>query len=61
MSISFPKTEEEVLARWREIEAFQTQLRLTENKERFTFYDGPPFGTVHLLVLSMGSPEIYKY
>jgi len=45
MSISFPKTEEEVLRYWREIDAFQTQLRLTEGCERFTFYDGPPFGT----------------
>ncbi|KAH8763660.1 isoleucyl-tRNA synthetase [Diaporthe sp. PMI_573] len=47
MSISFPKVEEDVLTRWREIEAFQTQLRLTENRERFTFYDGPPFGLPH--------------
>ncbi|KAJ0123693.1 hypothetical protein J7T55_012162 [Diaporthe amygdali] len=45
MSINFPKTEEDVLARWREIDAFQTQLRLTESCERFTFYDGPPFAT----------------
>ncbi len=44
MSISFPKTEEETLRYWREIEAFQTQLRLTEGCPRFTFYDGPPFG-----------------
>jgi isoleucyl-tRNA synthetase len=44
MSISFPKAEEEVLRRWKEIEAFETQLRLTEGKPRFTFYDGPPFG-----------------
>lgn len=53
MSISFPKTEEDVLARWREMEAFQTQLRLTEDRERFTFYDGPPFGILPLLAFSM--------
>lgn len=45
MSISFPKTEEEVLKLWREVDAFQTQLRLTEDGPRFNFYDGPPFGT----------------
>lgn len=44
MSISFPKTEEEVLQRWKDLDAFQTQLKLTENGPRFTFYDGPPFG-----------------
>lgn len=46
MSISFPKTEEEVLRQWKEIDAFQTQLKLTEDGPRFTFYDGPPFGTL---------------
>lgn len=48
MSISFPKTEEEVLQFWRDIDAFQTQLKLTEDGPRFTFYDGPPFGTCYL-------------
>lgn len=44
MSLNFPQTEEETLRYWREIEAFQTQLRLTESCPKFTFYDGPPFG-----------------
>jgi isoleucyl-tRNA synthetase len=44
MSIDFPKTEEDTLRYWREIDAFHTQLRLTEGGEHFTFYDGPPFG-----------------
>jgi hypothetical protein len=44
MSISFPKTEDEILNYWREIDAFQTQLSLTEGQPAFTFYDGPPFG-----------------
>lgn len=48
MSINFSKAEEEVLRHWREIDAFQTQLRLTQDQPRFTFYDGPPFGTKHL-------------
>jgi isoleucyl-tRNA synthetase len=46
MSISFPKVEEETLERWREIKAFETQVKLSEGQPRFTFYDGPPFGTV---------------
>lgn len=45
MSINFPKTEEEVIAFWREIDAFQTQVKLNEGNEPFTFYDGPPFAT----------------
>jgi isoleucyl-tRNA synthetase len=44
MSVNFPRTEEETLRYWREIDAFQTQLNLTENCPTFTFYDGPPFG-----------------
>ncbi len=44
MSVNLPKTEEEVLRYWREIDAFQTQLRLSQGQPRFTFYDGPPFG-----------------
>lgn len=47
MSINFPKTEEDVLALWQELDAFQTQLRLTEGQQRFTFYDGPPFGELY--------------
>lgn len=47
MSVNFPKAEEDVLQFWRDIDAFQTQLRLTEDKPRFTFYDGPPFGMFH--------------
>lgn len=49
MSIEFPKTEEETLRYWREIDAFQTQLRLTEGREHFTFYDGPPFGMLSIV------------
>lgn len=49
MSISFPKTEEETIRFWREVDAFQTQLRLTEGCPRFTFYDGPPFGMMALI------------
>ncbi|CAK7223694.1 hypothetical protein SCUCBS95973_005266 [Sporothrix curviconia] len=47
MSINFPKTEEEVIRFWREIDAFQTQVKLNEGNKPFTFYDGPPFGLPH--------------
>lgn len=45
MSINFPQAEEEVLKRWKEINAFQTQLELSKGQKPYTFYDGPPFGT----------------
>jgi len=41
----FPTEEEKVLAYWKEIDAFKTQLELSEGKPEFTFYDGPPFAT----------------
>ncbi|KAF9049999.1 tRNA synthetases class I-domain-containing protein [Panaeolus papilionaceus] len=41
----FPKEEEKVLAFWKEIDAFQTSLKLSEGRPEFTFYDGPPFAT----------------
>lgn len=44
MSVNFSKVEEETLRFWDEVDAFATQLRLTENGPRFSFYDGPPFG-----------------
>jgi isoleucyl-tRNA synthetase len=28
-----------------EIQAFEQQLKLSEEKPEFTFYDGPPFAT----------------
>lgn len=44
MSVNFPNFEEETIRLWRDIDAFQTQLKLTEGGPRFSFYDGPPFG-----------------
>lgn len=41
----FPKEEEKVLAFWREIDAFRTQLKLSEQRPPYSFYDGPPFAT----------------
>ena len=45
MSINFPEEEERVLARWKEIRAFETQVELSKGQKIFTFYDGPPFAT----------------
>ncbi|EHK98995.1 putative Isoleucyl-tRNA synthetase, cytoplasmic [Glarea lozoyensis 74030] len=45
MSIDFPKEEEAVLKRWKEIKAFETQVQLSEGRPEYTFYDGPPFAT----------------
>ena len=42
---NFPKEEEKIIALWKEIDAFQTSLKLSEGKPEFTFYDGPPFAT----------------
>jgi isoleucyl-tRNA synthetase len=41
----FPTEEEKVLQLWKDIDAFQEQLRQTEGKPEFSFYDGPPFAT----------------
>ncbi|KAA8896279.1 tRNA synthetases class I-domain-containing protein [Sphaerosporella brunnea] len=43
--MDFPKEEEKILEFWREIDAFQTSLKLSEGKKPFIFYDGPPFCT----------------
>ena len=45
MSIDFPKEEEAVLARWKEIGAFERQVELSKGRKPYTFYDGPPFAT----------------
>lgn len=44
-SFDFSKEEENILKMWNEIDAFKTQLKLSENRKRYTFYDGPPFAT----------------
>ncbi|CAI8495539.1 unnamed protein product [Hanseniaspora opuntiae] len=42
---SFPREEERILQHWKDIDAFQTSLKLTEGKPEFSFFDGPPFAT----------------
>ncbi|XP_028160047.1 isoleucine--tRNA ligase, cytoplasmic [Ostrinia furnacalis] len=44
-SIDFPKEEEKILKFWKEIDAFQSCLKQSKNKPRYSFYDGPPFAT----------------
>jgi isoleucyl-tRNA synthetase len=44
-SFNFAKEEEKVLQYWRDIDAFQTSLKLSEGKPEYSFYDGPPFAT----------------
>jgi isoleucyl-tRNA synthetase len=45
-NVSFPKQEEEILAYWKKIDAFHTQLKKSESYgKEYVFYDGPPFAT----------------
>jgi valyl-tRNA synthetase len=42
---SFPDEEEKILKYWNSIDAFHEQLRRTEGKPEYVFFDGPPFAT----------------
>lgn len=41
----FAEEEENVLAFWKDIDAFQESIRQSEGKPAYSFYDGPPFAT----------------
>ena len=43
--LNFAQSEEEILAYWKEIDAFELSLKLSEGRPEYTFYDGPPFAT----------------
>eukprot|EP00211_Chloroparvula_japonica_P000221 CAMPEP_0119132324 /NCGR_PEP_ID=MMETSP1310-20130426/11776_1 /TAXON_ID=464262 /ORGANISM="Genus nov. species nov., Strain RCC2339" /LENGTH=1076 /DNA_ID=CAMNT_0007122951 /DNA_START=6 /DNA_END=3236 /DNA_ORIENTATION=- len=43
--LNFPKAEEEILAYWKKIEAFENSGRRHEGLPEYSFYDGPPFAT----------------
>lgn len=45
VNYSFPKEEEAILKYWESIDAFKEQLRRSEGKPEYIFYDGPPFAT----------------
>ncbi|XP_070193742.1 isoleucine--tRNA ligase, cytoplasmic-like isoform X2 [Littorina saxatilis] len=44
-SISFPDEEEKIYQFWKDIDAFQTSLKLSKGRPKYSFYDGPPFAT----------------
>ena len=41
----FPREEEKTLELWKRLDAFQTCLKQSKDRPRYTFYDGPPFAT----------------
>lgn len=41
----FVRCEEEVLGYWRKNRCFETSCERSKGREKFTFYDGPPFAT----------------
>ena len=43
--VAFPQMEKEVLAFWEKDGTFKKSLAKNEGKERYKFYDGPPFAT----------------
>ncbi|XP_018567070.1 isoleucine--tRNA ligase, cytoplasmic [Anoplophora glabripennis] len=44
-TINFPEEEEKIINYWKKIDAFQTSLKQSKGKPRYSFYDGPPFAT----------------
>ncbi len=42
---NWAQQEEKILALWDELNAFEEQLKRTEGKPEFVFFDGPPFAT----------------
>lgn len=43
--VAFPKMEEDILKVWEAQKTFEKSLKKNEGKERYKFYDGPPFAT----------------
>ncbi|OON15960.1 tRNA ligase class I [Opisthorchis viverrini] len=44
-SVNFPEEEVVILEYWEKQKIFQTCLKQSSNRPRYTFYDGPPFAT----------------
>jgi isoleucyl-tRNA synthetase len=44
-TINFPEEEEKIIKYWKDIDVFQTCLKQSKGKPRYSFYDGPPFAT----------------
>lgn len=45
LAFNFPQNEEQIIQFWRDVDAFQTSMKLSEGRKHYTFYDGPPFAT----------------
>jgi len=43
--VAFPEMEEKVLKLWEERKTFEKSLEKNKGRERYVFYDGPPFAT----------------
>ena len=43
--IAFPAMEEDMMVHWDKHDCFKNQLRQSEGKPVYSFYDGPPFAT----------------
>jgi isoleucyl-tRNA synthetase len=43
--VHFPTIDEQVLALWDDVDAFQTSIDIRPAERAYTFYDGPPFPT----------------
>ncbi len=44
-TVDFPALEQEVLALWDRLDAFETSVEMRDPETEFSFYDGPPFPT----------------
>lgn len=44
-NFDIPAEEEKVIELWKDLDAFQTSLKLSKGRPKYTFYDGPPFAT----------------
>jgi isoleucyl-tRNA synthetase len=40
--LNLPSIEKEILAKWRDSQAFETSVNLREGARSFVFYEGPP-------------------
>ena len=43
--VAFPEMEKSILAAWEKNRTFEKSLARNAGKDRYTFYDGPPFAT----------------
>lgn len=59
MAVDFAAEEARTLKRWKEIDAFQTQVRLSLGNKPYTFYDGPvSVSLVSVIRFSLSGPRL---